>query len=57
MAQALMGKVREQVGDWDVVEVEAAWVETALAQVPQGIACVLAVEQRFLTRQAFLVIT
>jgi hypothetical protein len=57
MAQALMGKVREQVGDWDVVEVEAEWVETALAQVPQGIACALAVEQRFLIRRAFLVIT
>jgi hypothetical protein len=30
------------------------WVETALAQVPVEIACVLVVEQRFLTRQAFL---
>jgi hypothetical protein len=32
-------------------------VETALAQVQRGIACILAVEQRFLTRQAFLVMT
>jgi hypothetical protein len=52
-----MGKVRERVGDWGVVEVGAEWVETALAQVPVGIACVLAVEQRFPTRQAFLAMT
>jgi hypothetical protein len=39
------------------VGVEVEWVETAPAQVPVGIACVLAVEQRFLTRQAFLAIT
>jgi hypothetical protein len=50
MAQALMGKVRELAGAWDVVQVGAEWVETALAQVPVGIACVLVVEQRFLTR-------
>jgi hypothetical protein len=52
-----MGKVRELAGDWDVVGVEAEWVETALAQVPVGIACALAVEQRFPTRQAFLAMT
>ena len=57
MAQALMGKVRELAGDWDVVGVEAEWVETALAQVPVGIACALVVEQRFPTKQAFLAIT
>jgi hypothetical protein len=57
MAQALMGKVRALAGDWGVVGVEVEWVETAPAQVPVGIACVLAVEQRFLTRQAFLAIT
>jgi len=50
-----MGKVRELAGDWGVAGAE--WVETALAQVPMGIACVLVVEQRFLTRQAFLAIT
>jgi hypothetical protein len=52
-----MGKVREQVGDWGVVEVGAEWVETALAQVPRGIVCVLLAGQRFLTRQAFLAMT
>ena len=52
-----MGKVRVLVGDWDVVEVGVEWAETAPAQVPQGIAYVLAVEQRFLTRQAFLAMT
>jgi hypothetical protein len=31
--------------------------KTALAQVPRGIACVLAVEQRFLIREAFLAMT
>ena len=31
--------------------------ETAPAQVPVGIVCVLVVEQRFLTRQAFLAMT
>jgi hypothetical protein len=49
-----MGKVRELAGDWGVVRVGVEWVETALAQVPVEIACVLVVEQRFLTRQAFL---
>jgi hypothetical protein len=37
--------------------VGAEWVETALAQVPAGIVCVLVVGQRFLTRQASLAIT
>jgi hypothetical protein len=50
-----MGKAREQAGDWDVAGV--GWEETALAQVPVGIACVLAVGQGFLTRQVFPAIT
>ena len=33
-----------------VVLVGVEWVETALVQVPVGIACVLVVEQRLLTR-------
>ena len=57
MAQALMGKVRELAGDWDVAGVEGEWVGIALAQVPAGIACALVVEQRFLTRQAFPAMT
>ena len=52
-----MGKVRELAGDWDVAGVEGEWVGIALAQVPVGIAFVLVVGQRFLTRQAFLAIT
>jgi hypothetical protein len=56
-AQALMGKVRELAGAWDVVGVGAEWVETAPVQVPPGIVFVLLVGQRFLTRQAFLVMT
>jgi len=50
-----MDKVQELAGDWDVVEVGAEWVETAPAQVPVGIVCVLLVGQRFLTRRALLV--
>jgi len=57
MAQALMDKVRAPARDWGAAGVEVEWVETAPAQVPVGIACVLVVEQRFLTRQAFLAIT
>jgi hypothetical protein len=55
MAQALMGKVWELAGDWGVAGAE--WVETALGRGPAGIACVLAAEQRFHTRQAFLAMT
>ncbi len=54
MVRAHMDKDREPAGDWGAVGVEVEWVETAPAQVPVGIACVLVVEQRFLTRQAFL---
>ena len=52
-----MGKVRAPAGDWGAAGVGAEWVETAPGQAPAVIACVLVVEQRFLTRQAFLAIT
>jgi hypothetical protein len=54
-----MGKVQEQAEEWGVARGEEweGWVETAPAQVPVEIACVLVVEQRFLTRQAFPVMT
>jgi hypothetical protein len=57
MARDLMGKVLELVEGWDVVAVEAEWAETALEQVPPVIACALVVEQRLLTRRAFLAMT
>lgn len=53
MARAHMGKDQEPAGAWDVVGVEAEWVETAQAQAPREIACVLTVEQRFRIKQAF----
>jgi len=37
-----------------VVLVGVEWVETALAKVPVGIVCVRVVEQRLLTKRAFL---
>ena len=52
-----MGKVRELAGGYDAAGAGAEWMETALAQVPVGIVCVLVVEQRFLTGQAFLAMT
>jgi hypothetical protein len=55
MAQALMGKVRELAGDWDVVEVGGEWVGTVPAQVPREVAYVPVVERRLITKQVFLV--
>jgi hypothetical protein len=57
MVQALTGKDPELVEDQGVALVQVEWVETAPGQVPAGIVCVPVVEQRFLTRQAFLAIT
>ena len=57
MAQVLMGKVRELAGGYDAAGAGAEWMETALAQVPVGTVCVLVVEQRFLTGQAFPAMT
>jgi hypothetical protein len=53
MAQALLGRDREQEEEWGVVWGEGweGWVETALGRAPAGIVCVLAVGQGFLTKQ------
>jgi len=59
MAQGLMVRDQEQVGEWDEVWVQAEeeWEETVLEQVPPGIVFALVVGLRFRIKQAFLAMT
>ena len=56
MAQALLAKGQERVGEWDVLEEGWEWgEEIALGQVPAEIVFAPVAVRRFLTRRAFLV--
>jgi len=57
MEQALMVKDRAQVGALVQVQAEVGWEGITLGRALVGIVFALVVEQRFLTRWAFLAIT